>query len=229
MSQPWFGSALRRIGFDEMLRLPKLAGARFAKLVEGAGANHRFQFFRGRSHPVEEIRQRGEHSAFPCLNHRIRRAGRESFHPRHRHTDGVAVRNEGRTGFVDRRRQEFQSEPMTFQHVDQRVIEAFAVGQHRRHELRRIVALEPRRLIRLNAVGRAVRLAEGVTGKARHQSPDLGRLLRRMTPRKRRGEELPRISSMTACFCLFKARRNTSARPGGRPAKASQICRMCSS
>ena len=84
-----------------MLGLPKLAGARFAKLVESAGTNHGFQLFRGRSHPVEEIRQRGENAAFPRLNHRVRRAGREPFHPRHRHTDGVAVRNESRAGFID--------------------------------------------------------------------------------------------------------------------------------
>ena len=100
-----------------------------------------------------------------------------------------AMRHEGRAGFVDRRRQEFQTEPVAFQHINQRVIKSLAVGQHRRHELRGIITFEPRGLIRLDAVGGAVRLAEGVTGKARDQFPHFGRLFRRMArepARKRR-------------------------------------------
>ena len=70
------------------------------------------------------------------------------------------------------------------------MIESLAVGEHGRHELRWIVSFEPSRLIRLDPGGRAVSLAERVTSKARDQSPDLIRLLRRMTPGKRRSEEL---------------------------------------
>ena len=80
---------------------------------------------------------------------------------------------------------------MAFEDVHQRVIESLAVGEHPRHELRWIIPLEPRRLIRLNSVGRAVGLAEGIPSKARDQSPNLNRLLRRTTSRKRRSEELP--------------------------------------
>ena len=35
--------------------------------------------------------------------------------------------------------------------------------------------------------------------------------------------------AITPLLPFARARRRTSARPGGRPAKASQICRMCSS
>ena len=55
---------------------------------------------------------------------------------------------------------------MTFEDVNQRMVKAFAVGQHAGHEFGRVITLEPRRLIRLNAVGGAVRLAEGVAGEA---------------------------------------------------------------
>src|SRR6187402_2446536 len=91
---------------------------------------------------------------------------------------------------------------MAFKDIDQRVIESLAVGEHRRHELRRIVSLEPRRLICLNSVGRTVGLTEGIPGKARDQSPDLDRLLRRMTPRKRRSEELT-ANFLDDCTLLF--------------------------
>lgn len=40
---------------------------------------------------------------------------------------------------------------MAFKDIDQRVIKSFAVGEHRCHELRWIVSLEPRRLISLNS------------------------------------------------------------------------------
>src|ERR1035437_4314839 len=79
---------------------------------------------------------------------------------------------------------------MAFEDIDQRVIKSLAVGEHPCHELRWIIPLEPRRLIRLNSVGRAVRLTEGIAGKARDQSPNLSRLFRRMAPRKRSSEEL---------------------------------------
>src|ERR1019366_4190952 len=72
---------------------------------------------------------------------------------------------------------------------NQGVIKSLAVGEHRRHELRWIVSLEPRRLIRLYSISRALGLAKGVTSKARDQPPNLDHLLRRMTPQQRRSEE----------------------------------------
>jgi hypothetical protein len=40
-------------------------------------------------------------------------------------------------GSLIRRRQEFQPEPVAFEHIDERIIESLAVGQHCRHELSR--------------------------------------------------------------------------------------------
>ena len=61
---------------------------------------------------------------------------------------------------------------MTFEDIDQRMIKAFAIGKHRRHEFDRVIFFEPRRLIRLHSIRGAVRLAKSVTGKTARQSPD---------------------------------------------------------
>src|SRR5687767_451446 len=48
------------VRLQEMLGLPELSRARFAEFIEGADANHRFEFFAGWSDPVEEVSHRSE-------------------------------------------------------------------------------------------------------------------------------------------------------------------------
>src|SRR5580698_3544350 len=88
---------------------------------------------------------------------------------------------EGGARFVYVRRKELYSEAMTFKNVNQRIVKTFAVGKHGGHEFRRKVTLEPCRLIRLDAIGCAVRLAEGVSGKSCNEFPHLSRFRARMT------------------------------------------------
>ena len=52
---------------------------------------------------------------------------------------------------------------MAFEDIDQRMIKAFAVGEHARHEFGGIISLQPGGLIRLDAISSAVRFAEGIT------------------------------------------------------------------
>src|SRR6266550_8895270 len=79
---------------------------------------------------------------------------------------------------------------MAFEDIDQRMIKAFAVRQHRGHELGWKITLEPRGLIRLDAVSGAVRFAKRVSGKAGNQFPHFNNLLRRVAARPRRREKL---------------------------------------
>ena len=65
---------------------------------------------------------------------------------------------------------------MAFEHIDQRMIKAFAVGEHGGHELGGVMELEPGGLIGLDAVGGAVRFAKGVAAETGDQVPDLGDL-----------------------------------------------------
>jgi hypothetical protein len=47
-----------------------------------------------------------------------------------RNAHRLTVRNEARSWFIHRRRQELQSEAVTFEDIDQRMIKAFAMGEH---------------------------------------------------------------------------------------------------
>src|SRR5690349_17822472 len=53
----------RAEGFDEMLGLPELARACFAKFIECADADHGFQFLAAWHNPMEEILHRREWTA----------------------------------------------------------------------------------------------------------------------------------------------------------------------
>src|SRR6266498_3374187 len=149
-----------------MLCLPELACARFAKFVKTTHPNHRLEFFASRANAVKEIGHRSEWPVLAGFEHRVRRPRRESLDAPQRYADRLAVRCESRSGLIDRRRQQFQTEPMAFEDINQGMVEALAVRQHRGHELGREIALEPGGLVRLDSVGRAVRLAESVAGKA---------------------------------------------------------------
>ena len=63
---------------------------------------------------------------------------------------------------------------MAFQDVDQRIVEAFAVGEDGSHEFGGIIEFEPGGLVSLDAVGGAMGFAKGVTMEACDQFPDCG-------------------------------------------------------
>src|SRR6266508_2091490 len=79
---------------------------------------------------------------------------------------------------------------MTFEDIDEWVVKALSIGQHTRHELGWVVPLQPRRLIRLDAVGCAVRFAEGVAVEATDQFPYFANRFVRLATRSRTVGEL---------------------------------------
>src|SRR2546423_8040780 len=79
---------------------------------------------------------------------------------------------------------------MTFQHINQRMIKAFSIREDRGHEFDRVIALEPRALIGLDAISRGMRFAKSVTRKTAHQLPDLDNFVIRMSARPGTGHEL---------------------------------------
>ena len=88
-----------------------------------------------------------------------------------------------------------------------------------------IVTLQPRGLIRLDAVGRAVRFAEGVAVEAGDQFPHFANLLRRVAARSRAMRRTPpRISSMTAQ--LLFVQRAAQARPRDRESVRRRLRRF---
>ena len=189
--KPRLAGLIRRgESFQEMLRLPELPGARLTELVQRAGADHGFDFFAGWSDALNKVGDGCERTALTRGEQPVRGARGQPLHAGQRHAEQLSVRDERRPRFVDGWRKEFQAEPVAFQHIDQRMIEALPVRQHARHELRRMIPLQPRRLIRLDPVGRAVRLVEGVAGKARHERPHLDDLRFAMSARTGAGEEL---------------------------------------
>ncbi len=92
------------------------------------------------------------------------------------HPSAFWLRHKRRSRFVHGWWQQLQAEPVAFKDIDQRMIKPFSVGQHARHELGGVIPLEPRRLIRLDTVGRAVRLVERIAAEPGDQLPDLGDL-----------------------------------------------------
>src|ERR1700722_4216027 len=165
-----------------MLGLPKLARLCFPEFVKPAGADHRLQFLARWRNAPEEISQRREWSSFASINHRARGAGRQSLDASQWCADELALRHKGRSWLVDGRRQEFQTETMTFQDIDQRMIKAFAVGQNSRHEFGGVMEFQPRGLIRLDTISGAVCLAKGVARETSHQFPHFNNFFGRMFP-----------------------------------------------
>ena len=159
------------------------------------------------AHAMEEVRQRSERAALACGQQS--RSWCASVSPFTR-VSGTRMElpcgTERRPGFVHGRRQQLQAEPMTFEHIDERIDKSLCRWSAQpAMNSAGIIPLEPRGLIRLDAVGRAVRLAEGVAGKARRPVPTL----RRSSPARGRApartrRTRSRISAMTARFCLFK-------------------------
>src|SRR5262245_8980395 len=74
---------------------------------------------------------------------------------------------------------------MAFEDINQRMVKAFAVGQHARHEFGGIIALQPRGLIRLHAIRRAVGFAESVAVEAGDEFPYFANLLLTVAARLR--------------------------------------------
>ena len=115
----------------------------------------------------------------------------ESLHPRQWNANRLTVWHEGRSRFIHRRRQQLQPEPVTFEHIDEWMIETLAVRQHAGHELGGMVSLEPGRLIRFNGVGGGMCLVERIPAEASDQFPHLRNLRVVMTLCPCRGHELP--------------------------------------
>src|ERR1017187_5737476 len=86
------------------------------------------------------------------------------------------MRQKCEAGFIYVRRKKFQAETMAFKDVKKWVVKPFSVRQDCGHKFSRIIMLKPSRLIRLDTVSRAMRLAEGVAGKTRDEFPHFGRL-----------------------------------------------------
>ena len=63
---------------------------------------------------------------------------------------------------------------MTFEDIDERGIEAFAVSEDGGHKMSGVMKLEPGRLVGLDAVGSAVGFAKGVAAETVDQLPDFG-------------------------------------------------------
>ena len=105
-------------------------------------------------------------------NRRCRRhlAVRQRLH----RTDGA----EAKRAVVHAGREQLKAHAPGLVDQDYDLVGVLQIGRHRgRHELRRVVALEPGRLERHQRVSRAVRLVEGVAGKLLHGVEDLAREL----------------------------------------------------
>ena len=127
------------------LPFPELARAGLAELVKSSDPNQDLRFLRQGPHPPMKIRERGELTLSMFSQQPVDGPLRESLGPGQRHANErtrrqslrICSRLKLRPGAVHRGRQELQPEPMTFQHINQRVIKSLAVGQHGGHELGR--------------------------------------------------------------------------------------------
>src|SRR5260221_8425683 len=116
----WNEPALIRVGgsakgFQKVLRLPELAGARFAEFVKRSGTNHRLQFLPGRRHAAEEIGHRSKWAVRARGEQTSGCSAGQSFDPRQRDTDWFAARHKRRPRLSDtgRRRLEAASHAYT--------------------------------------------------------------------------------------------------------------------
>ena len=100
------------------------------------------------------------------LQNRLDGSGAQAFDIAHRHADGSLVDRELRARLIDPRRQQRQAEPMALQHINQRIIKALPIREHRGHELGRKIVFQPGGLISFHSVSGAMRFAERITGKA---------------------------------------------------------------
>src|SRR5262245_23595289 len=79
---------------------------------------------------------------------------------------------------------------MAFEDINKRMIKAFSIGENARHELRRIVTLQPGRLIRFDPVRGAVSLAKSIAIKTADQMPYFANFFIGVTSRGRTGCKL---------------------------------------
>ena len=135
-----------------MLRFPELRGPGFAKRIESAGSNHPLHFFRRRHDTTIEIRQRGELLVLALGYNAIFSMLSQSFDASEWDSNRFTLDREHRSGLIDKRRQQRDVEPVTFEHVNQRVIKPFSIGENCGHKLGRIIALEPCALVSLHSI-----------------------------------------------------------------------------
>src|ERR1044071_10219522 len=107
---------------------------------------------------------------------RVFGAFRKSFDVEDGNADGFIHHAEMRSRLIHRRREKTNAQAMAFEHIHQRTVETFAVGEDGSHELRWVMQLQPGGLIGLDAIRGAVRFAKGVAFETDYQFPHFGDL-----------------------------------------------------
>ncbi|MNM42531.1 hypothetical protein D3C81_533730 [compost metagenome] len=165
-------------GLDHFRQLQHQRGTVVAQLIQGTAVDHRFQrapVELGRTDAGAEIEQIGVVAAAQAfVHHRFAGALADALDRAQAVLDGVRrgrFKHEG--GLVHLRRQHGQAEVA---HLVQEADHLFGVvhvrRQRRGHELGRVMALEPGRLVTDQGVGGSVRLVEAVAGELLHQVED---------------------------------------------------------
>jgi hypothetical protein len=149
-----------------------LRGAAFAEVIQGPGLDQRCHLFVEWLDTQEKIVQRGKRTAFAFVQKHLFGTIGKSFHLESGHANFAVADGELRSRFVDPGPPERDAQAMAFEDINERVIKAFAVGEHGGHEFSGIITLDPGGLIGLDAISRAVRFAKGIALETGHQGPD---------------------------------------------------------
>ena len=164
---------------------PEQLRPRQLEAVAGAAAHEQLEFGAAETRARQQVREIGEGAALApggeqAVDRRLGQPG-EGHEP---HADLPPAPGVVAVAAVHVGQQDAQAHPARLGDVGGRRVEAPLVGDHRGHELRRVVRLEVGDLQREQGVGGAVRLAEGVAGEALDLPPGLrGDVARR--PRRR--------------------------------------------
>jgi len=171
-------------GLQHFRQLQHQRGAILRQCVHRAGMDQRFQralVEAGGIHPLAEIQQVGERSVGRARSHdRLAGALAYALHRAQAVADRLWLGRLEHVGRgVDVRRQHREAQrPRLVEEADHLVGVVHVRGQHRGHELRRVVHLQPRGLVGDQRVRRRVRLVEAVLGELLHQVEDLRRRAR---------------------------------------------------
>src|SRR5262249_17295495 len=122
----------------------------------------------------EKVRQRRKLALGAFAQNRFPGALAEAFDLQDGHANAAVRDGELRSGLIDERSQQGNPKAMAFEHIHERIIKAFAVGENRRHEFRGIIEFEPCGLVSFDAISRAVSFAKGVALEAGDKVPDFG-------------------------------------------------------
>src|SRR5205814_4231140 len=112
---------------SQKLRLPKLRRARLSKFVKRADADHRLGLLRRGHDAAIKVIHRNEGAPPAFLEDSVARALGQTLHADQWNTDRLMADGKRRARLIDGRWQQRDAEAMTFQHINERVIKAFAV------------------------------------------------------------------------------------------------------